>query len=165
MSYSTDVNNNTTITATEKPSQFLDSLYKLTFVSISSILENKAPFVIFESSDFFLVDGPIIRSKMKQYFIAISRHNMKIVGFMTLEDNPKRLEKIKMTIDKIKTVVGKDGRKFYDALLHDISMRSEEQYVFDANFYDFSNKFDDRFIDEEITRQELRDCTTYVEIK
>lgn len=162
MSYSPEVNNNTTII--ENPSEFLGSFFEICFVSYSSILENKAPFALFESSDFFLVDGPIIGSKISQYFIVISKNNMKIDGFITSENKPKRIEKIKTVLNKMKTIVGKDGRKFYDALLWDISKRSKEQYVFDANFYDFDEIEDERFIDEGIVRQKLNECKLYVKI-
>ena len=134
------------------------SIDKLYFVYRSVILANRKTLVIYEGDVYFLVFGPKIAKQMKPYFIVVSKNDFQIVGFYTSEDeNDTKIEKLKNVVTRMTTCVGKDGCKFTEALIHDINRRINTQSAPDTND-------DDKFINEEIVIDTLRNSTRFVTI-
>lgn len=119
---------------------------ELTFAIVyhSRFLENNALFAIYESDNYFIMGGPALFSEeemeknldlSKPYFLVISKSNMEIAGFLTCMEKSSSIKKLKKRVQKFPIIVGKDGRNFYDTIKEDISNRTIERCVINANFY------------------------------
>lgn len=141
----------------------IDNLY---FVHRSTILAKRETLVLYESDTCFRVHGPKIAKRMKPYFIVVSKNDFKIIGFYTSENEKiVNIDKLKNIITSMTTCIGKDGRKFMDALVSDISRRIDTQIVLDGNFYNSpETDDDDKFINEEIIIDTLKNSTKFITI-
>jgi hypothetical protein len=142
------------------------SVDNLKFVNSSSILKDGATLVLYETPTEFLIRGPFLNKKFKPYFIVISKSNSQIKGFyITSNATQNNIEKLSKIITSMTTCVGKDGRKFHDNLLLDISRRTGEQIILDANFYGYpEEETKDEFIDEELVLDELKNSRMFIQI-
>lgn len=142
---------------------------KFAIVYHSNFTKNNASFVVYESKNHLIVEGACLFSDRAidkepelgtYYFLVLLKDNMEIIGFFTCMENEFSIQKLKKRIQKIPTIVGKDSRSLYDTMKKDISNRTIERCVLNANFYGGRDPEDIK----EFTSEQLKNIKQFIQI-